>query len=93
MHVQLTARAQKDLGRLPTKERLRVLRALKEIESSSLADTTGFKRIEGSLGPDLYRLRVGSYRVLCTVESDVATILRVITRQDLEKAIRQLSGR
>lgn len=93
MHVQLTARARKDLDRLPSKQRLRVLRALKRIESSSLADATGFKHIEGIPGPDLYRLRVGSYRVLCAVESDVTTILRVITRQDLEKAIRQLTGR
>jgi mRNA-degrading endonuclease RelE of RelBE toxin-antitoxin system len=72
---------------------LHLLQTLKRIESSSPADELGFKRIQGTPGPDFYRLRVGSYRVLCTVEPNVVTILRIITRQDLEKAIRQLTGR
>jgi mRNA-degrading endonuclease RelE of RelBE toxin-antitoxin system len=59
----------------------------------SLHEATGIRRLEGVDRPAIYRLRVGSYRVLCTTESDVVTVLRVITRQDLAKAIRQITGR
>ncbi len=93
MHVHLTARAQKDLARLPAKQRLRILLALKVLAGSSLPVMAGIKRLEGANRPELYRLRVGAYRVLCTAESDVVTVLRVISRQDLAKAIRRITGR
>lgn len=93
MHVQLTARAQKDLARLSARQRLRILRSLKPLAGGSLHEVAGIKRLEGVDRPAIYRLRVGSYRVLCTAESDVVTVLRVMSRQDLAKAIRQITGR
>ncbi len=93
MHVQLTARALKDLARVPARQRLRILRALAPLADGPLHEVTEVKRLEGVDRPAIYRLRVGSYRVLCTAGPDGVTVLRVISRQDLAKAIRQLTGR
>ncbi|MEW6216364.1 MAG: type II toxin-antitoxin system RelE/ParE family toxin [Candidatus Bipolaricaulota bacterium] len=93
MRVQLTARALKDLATVPTRQRLRILWSLEPLAEASLHEVTGVKRLEGIGRPAIHRLRVGSYRVLCTVEPDGVTVLRVISRQDLAKAIRQLTGR
>jgi mRNA-degrading endonuclease RelE of RelBE toxin-antitoxin system len=49
------------------------------------------RRIEGADLPDLYRPRIGGYRVLFARRPEAVTILRVISRQDLEKTIRQLT--
>jgi len=92
LRVHLTARSQKDLARLPAKQRLRILRSLRPLAEGPLHEVTGIKRLEGVGRPAVYRLRVGSYRVLCTAEPDVVTVLRVISRQDLAKAIRQITG-
>jgi len=93
VRVQLTARAQKDLRALQQKRRLLILQALKQMEEHPLSEAQGVKRLEGVSGRRIYRLRVGSYRVLCTLEEDVLTVLRVVSRQDLEKAIKQITGR
>jgi len=63
------------------------------MEDHPLSEAQGVKRLEGVSGRHLYRLRVGSYRVLCILEEDVLTVLRVVSRQDLEKAIKQTTGR
>jgi len=93
LKVQLTARAQKDLARLPAKQRLRILHSLKPLGERPLHEVAGIRRLERVERPEIYRLRVGSYRVLCTAASDVVTVLRVISRQDLDKAIRRITGR
>lgn len=93
MRVQLTLEPGKDLARLPAKERLRILRSLEPLAEEPLHDVAGIKRLKGVYRPEIYRLRMGSYRVLCTAESDAVTVLRVINRQALAKAIRQITGR
>jgi mRNA-degrading endonuclease RelE of RelBE toxin-antitoxin system len=93
LRVQLTARALKDLARVPARQRLRILWSLESLAEGLLHEVPGVKRLEGVDRPAIYRLRVGSYRVLCTVEPDGVTVLRVISRQDLATAIRQLTGR
>ncbi|MGC9074302.1 MAG: type II toxin-antitoxin system RelE family toxin [Candidatus Bipolaricaulaceae bacterium] len=42
---------------------------------------------------NLHRLRLGEYRVVLQLEEDTIYVLRVVSRQDLEKAIRQLLQR
>ena len=90
MNVKLTHRALKDLDRLTPSRRLQVLQRLERLEEAPLPDGFQIKRIEGYPQGDLYRLRVGSYRVLYVIEANTVYILRVIPRQDLIKAIRQL---
>ncbi|MFO8033801.1 MAG: type II toxin-antitoxin system RelE/ParE family toxin [Candidatus Bipolaricaulota bacterium] len=92
MRVRLTARAQKDLRPLPARHRLLILQASKQMEGSPLSKAAGLRRLEGVSGRHFYRLRVGSYRVLCTREEDVLTVLRAVSRQDLQEAIRRITG-
>lgn len=48
----------------------------------------GRRRLEGIHGPKVHRLLMGSYRILLTGESDVVTVLRVITDQEPAQVIR-----
>ena len=58
------------------------LRLYAAIEQLPLGDV---KRLQGSKNPVLYRLRVGSYRVIYSTDVDTITVLRIDTRGDVYK--------
>ena len=68
-------RARKDLSRLDHSVRDRVIDAVSRLSE----DQSGVRRLEG-YKPPLFRIRVGDWRVLFTIEADVATIQRVLPR-------------
>jgi mRNA-degrading endonuclease RelE of RelBE toxin-antitoxin system len=74
-------RARKDLGRLNPDMRERVIDAVGRLSE----DQSGIRRLEG-YKPPLFRIRVGDWRILFTIERGVATIQRVLPR---DKAYRQ----
>lgn len=91
MNVQVTRRAEKDLRRLPKDRAREVLQALKALEHWPHVEGLDLVKLKGE-ELNLYRLRLGDYRVLFLVEEEIY-ILRVVSRQDLEKALRQLLSR
>ena len=58
------------------------MRIYAAIEKLPLGDV---KKLQGKRPPALFRLRVGSYRIIFHVEQDIYTILRVDNRVDVYK--------
>ncbi|MBQ9663612.1 MAG: type II toxin-antitoxin system RelE/ParE family toxin [Oscillospiraceae bacterium] len=56
--------AEKFISRLPKPEKERVLRAI-----SKLPNTGDIKRLQGRTNKDLFRLRVGEYRIIYRVDN------------------------
>jgi mRNA interferase RelE/StbE len=79
--IEWRPRARKDLGRLDREVRGRVIDAVSRLSE----DQSGIRRLEG-YEPPLFRIRVGDWRILFTIEAGVATIQRVLPR---DKAYRQ----
>lgn len=79
--ILFTPRAERDLASLPQSARIRITR---KIDSLAVEPRPGAaKKLQGRDG--MYRLRVGDYRVLYTVEDRVVTvvIVRVGHRRDI----------
>ncbi|WP_428267614.1 type II toxin-antitoxin system RelE family toxin [Haliangium sp.] len=79
--VKLSSAAQRDLRRLETHLRSRVKSALKNLIAD--ARPIGCKKLRGRTD-DVYRIRVGDYRVLYRIddESHIVLVLRVIHRRE-----------
>lgn len=79
----------KELDELPPDAALEVAKTLKILEAAPLP--IGKSRIKKLRGftPPLYRLRVGSYRVLYRIEGNEVVVLRVIDRKELEKELKR----
>jgi mRNA interferase RelE/StbE len=79
--IEWRPRARKDLVRLDAEIRERVIDAVDRLSE----DQSGIRRLEG-YKPPLFRMRVGDWRILFTIDASVATIQRVLPR---DKAYRQ----
>ena len=74
--VLLTGRAQKEYARLEKSVRERIKKALKELGAGSTR--LDVKKLKGVGGrEDLYRLRVGDYRITFFPEPDVIKVIRI----------------
>jgi len=78
--IEVKQSAAKELGKIPKKELTRILDKI-----SSLSDAP---RPEGSIkltGQEKYRLRIGKYRVLYSIEDDILTVyvVKVAHRKDV----------
>jgi len=78
--IEWRSRARKDLGRLDPKVYERVVDAVNRLSE----DQSGVRQLVG-YHPSLYRLRVGDWRILFTIDADVATIQRVLPRDKAYK--------
>ena len=87
--VQLTRAAVKDLDAVPPVLRRRLAAELRALADLATIWPPGIKRLRG-FGFPLYRLRSGDYRVLFRLDEPVVTIMRVISREDLERTLRHL---
>ncbi len=87
--IQLTRTAVKDLDRLDPALRDQLVRDLRDLQTDPTGRPPRIKRLRG-YGAPLYRLRSGDYRVVYRLEEDLITVLRIINRRDLERALRQL---
>jgi mRNA interferase RelE/StbE len=79
--IEWRPRARKDLGRLDPEVRRRIIDAVSRLSE----DQSGVRQLEG-YKPSMFRIRVGDWRILFTIEAGVATIQRVLPR---DKAYRQ----
>lgn len=88
--VELTRTAMRDLDRLPLAQRDQVTGDLRTLAETPIGRPPRIKRLRGFPFP-LYRLRSGDYRALYRIEKTLITVMRVIHRKDLEKALRRLT--
>jgi len=79
--IEWRPRARKDLGRLDAEIRRRVIDAVSRLSE----DQSGVRQLAG-YKPSMFRIRVGDWRILFTIEAGIATIRRVLPR---DKAYRQ----
>lgn len=84
--VQLTKSAEKDLYKLSKPVWERIKSTFKELQN--YPNVPGIKRLQGY--KSLYRLRVGSYRVVFTVNKNIVTIVIVVVghRGDIYKKLK-----
>ena len=67
-----------DLDDLPARERVQVLRKIERLEHGLHGNIKHLHNAEAA-----YRLRMGDYRILFDVESDVIVIRRIGNRKDV----------
>lgn len=80
MRLQLTAKARKDLKRLPQNEAKKVDKKLRRLMDYPY---TG-KKLKGELSR-IYSLRIWPYRIFYGVEEDIITIFKIEHRQSAYK--------
>ncbi|QCN94449.1 type II toxin-antitoxin system RelE/ParE family toxin [Azospirillum argentinense] len=77
MQVQILAKAVKDLKALSPPDRARVLGKIEQYAADPTTQANNVKALQGS---DLFRLRVGDYRVLFTVAADGTVTVMLVHR-------------
>ena len=70
--IKLQRPAEKFISKLPNPEKERVLKAI-----AKLPDEGDIKRLQGHKNPELFRLRVGDYRIIYTVDNGELVVLIV----------------
>jgi mRNA interferase RelE/StbE len=73
--VEITASAEKALTKLPKADRIRVVRAI--VELAAVPRPRGCRKLAGH--EDVYRIRVGVYRVIYTID-DQRIVVVVLKR-------------
>lgn len=74
MQVQILPKAVKDLKGLNPQDRTRIVQKINQYASDPATLANNVKHLQGS---DLYRLRVGDFRVLFTVDEGTVTVMLV----------------
>ena len=79
--LEITASAEKQLGRLPDADKVRVARKIAEL--AAVPRPPGCRQLRGQ--DDVYRIRVGVYRVIYTIEERriVVVVLKIGHRKDV----------
>jgi mRNA interferase RelE/StbE len=77
--VEFTTAAQKEFDRIATKQAERIAAAIRALAGNPRPH--GYKKL---VGKDLYRIRVGDYRVIYAITDQIVTvtIVRVRHRKD-----------
>lgn len=75
MRLLLTSKAQKELDRIPDKIALRISQKIYELQTNPYG--FGSQKLEGGKG---YRIRIGDYRVVYTINMEKQTILIIKVR-------------
>ena len=87
--VQLTRAATNDLDRFDPALRDQLVRDLRDLQTDPIGRPPRINRMRG-YGAPVYRLRSGDYRIVYRLDEDLITVLRIINRHDLERALKQL---
>ncbi len=85
----LTEHAIRDLEGIPRELRAQIHQDLRDLESSPFPSAAYIKRLKG-FRPTVYRLHSGNYMVLYHILENTITILRIVDRKFLERAIKGL---
>lgn len=74
MQVQILPKAAKDLKGLSPQDRSRIIQEIQQYAASPASQANNVKALQGL---DLFRLRVGDYRVLFTIDQGTVTVMLV----------------
>ena len=77
MQVQILSKAAKDLKALTPSDRARIIGKIERYTDDPASQANNVKALQGS---DLYRLRVGDYRVLFTIAADGTVTVMLVHR-------------
>ncbi|RTR15679.1 type II toxin-antitoxin system RelE/ParE family toxin [Azospirillum griseum] len=77
VQVQILPKAAKDLKTLMPPDRARILKKVEQYAADPASQANNVKALQGS---DLYRLRVGDYRVLFTIAEDGTVTVMLVHR-------------
>lgn len=86
----LSPKAVKDLNGFNDNICIKITNAMKVLEENPFPRGKLIKEIKGTHS-NFYRLRVDKYRVFYMIEADKAVILRVLSKKDAERFIRNLN--
>ena len=79
MVVELTDKAIKDLSKINKQDALKIFSKIENLKD--FPQVANLKKLNNFMPP--YRLRVGDYRVLFDIQSDIITVHRVRHRKDV----------
>ncbi|MGL4348042.1 MAG: type II toxin-antitoxin system RelE family toxin [Chlamydiales bacterium] len=74
-NIQIPRKIAKKLLRFPKKDQEKIVEKIDLLKENPKPD--GYKKLSGHNDPLLYRIRVGDYRIVYTVEEDCLIILIV----------------
>ena len=89
--IKFTNTSFKDLERLDKSMRERILTELKSLSSSPLDSKRDIKKLK-DVGKNIYRLRVGEFRIIYFLSDIKLVVLRIIDRKDLIKIINTMKS-
>ena len=86
--VKLTKRAAKELERLPKGAHQKIIESLDVLRINPFAEVIQFRKLKTR--NDLYRVRVGDYRVVYSIHADILLIrvVRVGQRKDVYRYLK-----
>jgi mRNA-degrading endonuclease RelE of RelBE toxin-antitoxin system len=87
--LQLTKSAARDVDGISDDQREKILKDMRILASGPPLSQANIKKLKG-FRPPLYRLRSGDYRILYQVLGDIVTVMRVISRKDLDKIVKRI---
>jgi len=84
--IELSATAEKQFRKLPRDDQVRVLQAIRPL--ASVPHPPGSRKVRGY--DDIFRIRVGTYRVLYRIEGRrlVIIILKIGHRREIYRSLR-----
>lgn len=86
--VIITGPDKKNLGKIGTNSRLKILQKLKILETSPFPSIKSIKKIKESRKIPLFRLRSGDYRIIYHIRGTTVYIFAVIHRKNFDGAIK-----
>jgi mRNA interferase RelE/StbE len=78
--ILLSSRAQEEFVRAESQIRERIRDALNQLATTGHGDVRRLKGVRG--GQDLFRLRVGSYRIVFELANDQIRVTRIVRRSE-----------
>jgi mRNA interferase RelE/StbE len=88
--IVLSPPAIKDLDSFSDSLCGKIVRALQAVRDNPFPRGKAIKKIKGT-NTDYYRLRVDKYRVLYMIEGNRAIVLRILSKKDVDRFIRNLN--
>jgi len=84
--IEVSATAEKQIRKLPREDQVRVLRAIRPLATEPLPP--GSRKVRGY--DDVFRIRVGTYRILYRVEGRrlLIIILKIGHRREIYRSLR-----
>ena len=82
MRVLLGTRARAEVRHLPPAVKAEVRRSLGFLEADGLDAALDLRRLSTDLGAPVYRIRVGSWRIVFLLRAQGAEVMRVFPRKE-----------